>query len=237
MNVYFERTELLVGSERMAELSRTRVIIFGTGGVGSWCAEALARNGIGHITLVDDDTVAPSNVNRQLPALVDTVGRLKAKVLAERFADINPDGEFMAIPRRYTPAAAEDFNIESYDYVIDAIDSVPDKADLILRCTDPATAPRKAFFSSMGAARKGDISKIQTAEFHKAIGCPLARALRNRFKKSGIHPRRKFKVVFSPETLPQAMESRTNGTLAYATAAFGLTLAQLTVQHILTSPK
>lgn len=233
MNSYFERTELLVGSEGMAKLSSARVIIFGTGGVGSWCAEALARNGIGHMTLVDDDTVATSNVNRQLPAFPDTVGRLKAQLLAERFERINPNGDFTALPRRYTPQTASDFNIETYDYVIDAIDSVPDKADLILRCTDPSTAPRRAFFSSMGAARKGDISRIATAEFYKAIGCPLARALRDRFRKTGMRPRHKFKVVYSPERLEQPVPSRSNGTLAYATAAFGLMLAQLTVQHIL----
>ena len=225
------RTAMLAGDEMMNELKETKVLVFGVGGVGSWCVEALARTGFGHITIVDSDNVAVSNINRQMPALVSTVGRPKVDVVAERIADINPDAEVTALCLRYTPETAADFAIESYDYVIDAIDSLADKADLILRCTDPVTAPRRAFFSSMGAARKLDPSKIRTAEFWKVDGCPLARALRTRFRRSGIFPKKKFRCVYSPETLPHRAEgpAGVNGTFAHATAIFGLTLASLAV--------
>lgn len=218
----------------MALLRRTRVIVFGTGGVGSWCVEALARTAIGHITLVDSDDVAASNVNRQLPALHSTVSLSKVDVLACRIADINPACQVEVHRCRYTPETASSFSIGTYDYVVDAIDSLPDKADLILRCTDPDTAPRIAFFSSMGAARKSDPGLIAVAEFWKVEGCPLARALRTRFRRSGVFPRRKFMCVYSPERLPHRAEgeSGVNGTFMHATAIFGLRLAALIINDI-----
>lgn len=230
----FGRTALVAGDEMMRALADTHVLVFGVGGVGSWCVEALARSAVGHITIVDSDTVAPSNINRQMPALASTVGQPKVEVIARRIADINPDAAVTALQKRYTPQTANEFNIESYDYVIDAIDSLPDKADLILRCTNPDTAPRHSFFSSMGAARKLDTSKITVAEFWKAEGCPLARALRTRFRRSGIFPKRKFKCVFSPETISHRADgpAGVNGTFAHSTAIFGLTLASLVITDI-----
>lgn len=229
----FSRTRLVAGDAMMEMLADTRVLVFGVGGVGSWCVEALARTGIGHITMVDSDTVAASNINRQLPARVDTVGMPKTEVLARHILSINPLAHVEALQARYTPETAAGFGIEEYDYVIDAIDSLADKADLILRCTDPATAPRRAFFSSMGAARKLHPGMIRTAEFWKAEGCPLARALRTRFRKAGTFPRRKFKCVYSPETLPHRAEgpAGVNGTFMHTTAIFGLTLASLVVEQ------
>lgn len=229
----FERTALLAGDEMMERLSTTRILIFGVGGVGSWCVEALARTGFGQITMVDADCVARSNINRQLPALGSTVGEAKVEVLRRRLLDINPKADVKAIVGRYSAETAADFAIETYDYVIDAIDSLADKADLILRCTDPATAPRRAFFSSMGAARKLDPAKVGTAEFWKVGGCPLARALRARFRRSGVYPKRKFQCVYSPETLPHRKDGGkgVNGTFAHATAVFGLTLASLVVRN------
>lgn len=229
----FSRTRLVAGDAMMERLADTRVLVFGVGGVGSWCVEALARTGIGHITMVDSDTVAASNINRQLPASVDTVGMPKTEVLARHILSINPLTHVEALQARYTPETAAGFGIEEYDYVIDAIDSLADKADLILRCTDPATAPRRAFFSSMGAARKLHPGMIRTAEFWTAEGCPLARALRTRFRKAGIFPRRKFKCVYSPETLPHRAEgpAGVNGTFMHTTAIFGLTLASLVVEQ------
>ena len=230
----FSRTELLIGPEAMERLKKAEVAVFGVGGVGSWCVEALARSATGHITIVDSDTVAPSNINRQMPALASTVGQPKVEVIARRIADINPDATVTALQKRYTPETANEFHIESYDYVIDAIDSLSDKADLILRCTEPETAPCRGFFSSMGAARKLDPSKITVAEFWKAEGCPLARALRTRFRRSGIFPKRKFKCVFSPETIGHraAGPAGVNGTFAHSTAIFGLTLASLVIKDI-----
>lgn len=235
----FSRTRLVAGDDMMSRMAAARVLVFGVGGVGSWCVEALARSGIGHICMVDSDTVAPSNINRQLPATVDTVGMPKVDVLAARIAAINPEAGVVALQGRYTPETAEKFNIEEYDYVIDAIDSLADKADLILRCTDPATAPRRAFFSSMGAARKLDPAKIGTAEFWKVEGCPLARALRTRFRRAGTYPKRKFKCVYSPETLPHRADGPpgVNGTFMHATAIFGLTLASLLITDLYKSEK
>ena len=229
----FERTALLAGDDMMTRLADTRILIFGVGGVGSWCVEALARTGFGHITMVDSDDVARSNINRQMPALESTVGQPKVEVLRRRLLDINPSADISAVVGRYTVDSAAEFGMETYDYVIDAIDSLADKANLILRCTDPATAPRRGFFSSMGAARKLDPSKIATAEFWKVEGCPLARALRTRFRRSGVFPQRKFKCVYSPETLSHRKEGEkgVNGTFVHATAIFGLTLASLVVEN------
>ncbi|MDE6276526.1 MAG: tRNA threonylcarbamoyladenosine dehydratase [Muribaculaceae bacterium] len=241
----FGRTALVAGDEMMARLKETRVILFGVGGVGSWCAEALIRSGVGHLTMVDFDTVAASNINRQLPATTETVGMEKTEVLRERLLAINPHAEVRAIRGVYSPETAASFDIETYDYAIDAIDSLANKADLVLRCTSPETAPRRAFFSSMGAALKLHAGAIDVAEFRKVVGCPLARALRNRFKKDGRMPRRKFLCVYSPERLSNRKapeESATeaeggairkgapNGTFAHTTAIFGLRLAGLVIE-------
>ena len=230
---FFSRTRLVAGDKMMNLLASTRVILFGTGGVGSWCAEALIRSGIGHLTIVDSDTVAPSNVNRQLPALHSTVELPKVEVLRDRLADINPEAEITAIQARYTPETAAEFELETYDFVIDAIDSLPDKTDLILRSTHAPTAPRIAFYSSMGAARKMQPELIRTAEFWKVEGCPLARALRTTFRRNGIYPG-KFKCVYSPERLPHRADGErgVNGTFAHTTAIFGLTLAGLVIRKL-----
>lgn len=230
----FSRTALVAGEEMLERLASTRITVFGIGGVGSWCVEALARTGIGHITIVDPDVVVSSNINRQLPALHSTVGQPKVEVVGRRIHDINPLAEVVAIQDKYTPSNATQFNLERQDFVIDAIDSLADKADLILRCTNPLTAPGLGFYSSMGAARKSDPSKISTAEFWKVEGCPLARALRTRFRRSDNFPKRKFLCVYSPETLPHRMvgDSGVNGTFAHATAIFGLTLASMVVREL-----
>lgn len=233
---WLERTALVAGDEGMERIMGCRVIIFGVGGVGSWCVEALARTGIGAITMVDPDCVAPSNINRQMPALVSTTGRPKVAVMAERIADINPACRTEALCRSYTAENADTFGIETFDYAIDAIDSLADKAHLILRCTDAATAPRHAFFSSMGAARKVDAGAIAVANFMKVQGCPLARALRTRFRRTGTLPQRPFRCVYSPEPpLPQNPEARASGTFAHVTAAFGLRLTSLVISDLLSA--
>ena len=229
----FQRTRLVAGDDMMRRLAATRVLVVGIGGVGSWCAEALVRAGVGHVTIVDRDVVVTSNINRQLPALNSTIGRPKVDVLAERLLDINPDLDIVKIHDYYSPENADTYDLDSYDYIVDAIDSVACKAELIVR----ATASRARLFSSMGAARKIQASKISTAEFWKVNGDPLARALRQRFKKSGVFPRRKFKCVYSPERIPQPLESPdgANGTFMHTTAIFGLTLAGLIIEDIYNS--
>ena len=235
-------------------LQRIKVIIFGLGGVGSWCAESLVRSGVSHITLVDSDRVDVTNINRQLPATSSTVGQVKVDVMKNRLMDINPDAEIMAIRRFYTEETADEFDLSQYDYVIDAIDSLKDKALLILR----ATNSEAKLFSSMGAALKVDAGKISVAEFWKVQGCPLAAALRRKFKRSGQFPRRKFKCVYSPELFrnrgaqPEksvlngnidvnnldsvdmnAIKAQINGTIAHTTAIFGFRLAGLVIEDLL----
>lgn len=242
----FNRTELLAGDEMMKRLADTRVIIFGVGGVGSWCAEALVRTGIGHLTIVDSDTVAPSNINRQLMALTSTVGQPKVDVLARRLSDINPGLDINPIRGVYDRETVSSFAIQDYNYVIDAIDSLDCKAALI--CEATAIKGLK-FFSSMGAALKLSASEIRTAEFWKVQGCPLARALRQKFKRMGIMPRHKFMCVYSPELLRNrkvqlppdqstsddtwsARKAAINGTFAHTTAIFGFTLAGLVIEDL-----
>ena len=230
MSPIYSRAELLLGKQAMERLSEKRVIIFGTGGVGSWCAESLLRSGIVHLTLVDNDVVAVSNINRQLPATSSTVGREKVDVLRERLLDINPEADIQVSRQRYTAETSALFQIESYDYVIDAIDSLQDKAELILH----ATSLPVVLFSSMGAALKMDPTMIQVSEFWKVKGCPLGAALRRRFKRMKRFPSRKFLCVFSEERLDNQVcedaEPRANGTMMHVTASFGLVLASLVIR-------
>jgi tRNA A37 threonylcarbamoyladenosine dehydratase len=247
MKEIFQRAELLLGTEAMARLSEKRVILFGVGGVGSWCAEALVRTGLKHLTIVDFDCVDVTNVNRQLMATTKTVGQVKVEALKERLLAINPDAEVTALQQTFMEASAETFRLDGYDYIIDAIDSLKDKALLI----ELACQTKAKFFSSMGAALKMDPTRIQVAEFWKVKGDPLARALRNRFKKQQRFPKRKFKCVFSDEpaqSLPgegrasaggvegPVMPGEGKGSLVQLTAVFGMTLASLVVKDVVEEP-
>ena len=232
----FHRTELLLGSETVDRLGQLRVIIFGVGGVGSWCAESLVRSGIRRLTIVDFDHVCATNINRQLMATTKTVGQVKVEVLKERLLSINPEAEITALQKVFNEETANSFHLDSYDYIIDAIDSLKDKALLILMATDlPSSRGDKQgaqFFSSMGAALKMDPSRIQVSEFWKVSGDPLARALRKRFKHDGKFPQRKFQCVFSDELLKNKVEEpHANGTLVHITAIFGFMLASLVIRH------
>ena len=236
----FRRAELLLGNEAMSRIAEKRVIIFGVGGVGSWCAESLIRSGIRKLTIVDSDSVCITNINRQLMATTKTVGQVKVDALKERLLTINPSAEITALQQIFTAETAESFQLDTYDYIIDAIDSLKDKALLILLATSlPADRGDKQgagpkFFSSMGAALKLNPTKIQVAEFWKVKGDPLARALRNRFKRDKQFPKRKFKCVYSDELLENKMpvdpNDQGNGTIAHITAIFGFMLAGLLVQ-------
>lgn len=233
MSPQFSRTEMLLGTEAMARLKDVRVVIFGVGGVGSWCAEALVRTGVQHLTMVDPDVVVPSNLNRQLPATTQTIGQAKVEVLRQRFLDINPQAEITAVQDRYSQETASQYDFNHYDYVIDAIDSLSDKALLIRQ----ACLSSAQLFSSMGAALKSDPQRISVAEFWRVKGCPLARALRQKFKRDGLFPARKFKCIYSDELLknqpnvPSDPQSpRANGSLMHITAIFGLTLASLIIR-------
>ena len=223
----FQRAEQLLGKEAIEVIARKRVIIFGVGGVGSWCAESLVRSGVQHLTIVDFDCVDMTNVNRQLMATTNTVGQVKVDALKERLLSINPSAEITARKEVFSQETAALFDLNGYDYIIDAIDSLKDKALLILM----ATQTQAKFYSSMGAALKLDPTRIKTAEFWKVTGDPLARALRNRFKREKVFPKRKFQCVYSDELLQPHGEGK--GSIVHITAIFGFVLAGLVIQDII----
>ncbi len=225
----FDRAERLLGPERLERLAQCRVLLFGVGGVGSWCAEALVRSGVGAITMVDPDVVVESNVNRQCPATTLTLGQPKVEAMAQRLRAINPECQIEARVERYSAETADDFDLSQYNYVVDCIDSVADKALLILRAT---STPGVTLLSSMGAARKLDPSRVKLAEFWDVKGCPLAAALRSRFKRTGQFPRRKFKCVYSDEVLPAPSDGGPNGSYMPVTATWGLLLASRIITNI-----
>ncbi|MCM1068032.1 MAG: tRNA threonylcarbamoyladenosine dehydratase [Muribaculaceae bacterium] len=245
-NSILHRSRLLLGDDCMDRLARARVIIFGVGGVGSWCAESLVRTGVKNLTIVDSDRVSATNINRQLMANVGTVGQLKVDALKEHLLTVLPSAQIHTRAEIFCADTADSFALASYDFIIDAIDSLSDKMLLIER----ATRTRAHFYSSMGAALKVDPTKVRVAEFWKVQGCPLARALRQRFKRLGRRPARKFKCVYSDELIPNAASQaaaregevdtgmqvgstakvQVNGSLMHITAIFGLTLAGLVVQ-------
>ena len=240
----FSRVELLLGSEALKLISSQRVILFGVGGVGSWCAEALIRSGIKHLTIVDPDRVNWSNLNRQLPSTIETIGELKVEVLKRRLLTINPDANIEAIAQIYTEGTAPTFHLSNYDYIVDAIDTLTHKAHLLVEaCKTEATV-----FASMGAGLKMDPLRIDITEFWKVKGCKLAAALRQRFRK-GEKPSRKFQCVYSEEMLQNKGESdeieehkeggiishfkpHTNGTMMHITGTFGFMLASLVINDI-----
>ena len=246
-NGLLNRTELLLGTEAMERIQSKRVIIFGVGGVGSWCAECLVREGIEHLTLVDSDVVCPTNVNRQLMATTKTIGQPKVEALKSRLLDINPEAEILALQKNYSKETAADFHLETFDYIIDAIDSLKDKIELIINATgidNKSLIPNPVLFSSMGAALRIDPTKVRVSEFWKVKGDPLAAAMRSAMRKKKLFPARKFLCVHSEEqplpNLGTALQdgsqtfnkTQTNGSLAHITGIFGMTLAGLVIQDI-----
>jgi len=255
----FQRTELLLGRDLMEEVASKKVIIFGIGGVGSWCAESLIRTGIRKLTIVDSDRVCITNINRQLHATTQTVGEVKTDALKKRLLEINPSAEITALQKIYNQQNHDFFELEQYDYIIDAIDSIGSKVHLIRM----ATKTNAVFFSSMGASLKVDPTKIKVAEFWKVKGCPLGATVRKRIRK-GEFPAKKFLCVYSEELLENkgagascgtdkcmcpktknapgdpeladhercSLKAVINGTVAHITAIYGFTLAGLVVQDI-----
>ena len=254
------RTSLLLGAEAMQRIEQTRVIIFGIGGVGSWTAESLVRSGIKDITIVDSDRVCITNVNRQMMATTATIGQVKVDAMKHRLQEINPTCNVTAIQDIYTAETAQNYNLDQYDVIVDAIDSLKDKALLIIN----ACKTKAYFVSSMGAALKMDPTKVRTAEFWKVKGCPLGHALRKKLKHNKTLPERKFMCVYSEELLPNLGQAHTcgtsaclcpkkkvgegrpeledhewcsskaqiNGSMMHITAIFGLTLSGLILQYI-----
>ncbi len=204
----FNRTSLLLGDDVMENIYKKRVIIFGLGGVGSWCAESLIRSGIQELVLVDSDRVCITNVNRQLMATPKTVGQVKVEVLKKRLLEINPHAKIIALQDIYEAANTEKFELDTFDYIIDAIDSLENKMQLLYH----ASKTKATVFSSMGAALKMDPTRIKVAEFWKVSGCPLGRALRDKFKRKKLFPKKKIMCVYSDELLKNRGKSTSCGT-------------------------
>ncbi len=253
----FHRTELLIGEAALKKLAATRVILFGVGGVGSWCAEALIRSGVGHLTIVDNDVICVTNINRQLQATAKNVGKSKVLALQERLLDIHPDADITALQKVYNKETREDFNLTDYDYVIDAIDSLSHKVDLIASAMESGVT----LFSAMGAASKLDATTIRVDSIWKSRGCRLAHFVRKRLRQRGATG--DCLCVYSEELLPAFeaeaacgsaqcfcpkqfddegnelprdvwchQKAQINGSVVHITGAFGFNLAGLVVQDV-----
>lgn len=238
------RTRLLIGDEPVERLKNAKVAVFGVGGVGGFCVEALARAGVGTLHLYDDDTVSESNLNRQIAALHSTLGQPKAEVMARRVLDINPSCQVKAIRMFYLPQNAQEVDLAQYDYVVDCIDTVAAKLDLVERCI----ALQVKIISAMGSGNKLDPTAFQITDISKTQGCPLARVMRKELRKRGIEH---LKVVYSTE-LPRSpirpMEAETPvttdtrpgstarrdtpGSISFVPAAAGLVLASAVVREL-----
>lgn len=236
MEDWKQRTRLLLGEEKMERLQQAHVLVVGLGGVGAYAAEMICRAGVGRMTIVDADTVQPTNINRQLPALHSTMGREKAEVLAARFKDINPDIELTVLP-----VFLKDDNIPElldatrYDFIVDAIDTLAPKCYLIAE----ALKRHIKIVSSMGAGAKSDITQIRFADIWDTYHCGLSKAVRKRLQKLGI--KRKLPVVFSTEQAdPKAVlltedeqnKKSTCGTVSYMPAVFGCYLAEYVIKRL-----
>ena len=195
----FSRTELLFGKEAMGKLANSRVAVFGIGGVGGYTVEALVRSGIGKLDLIDDDKVCLTNLNRQIIATRSTIGKYKVDVMRDRILDINPKAEVNVHKCFYLPETRDEFDFSQYDYVVDAVDTVTAKIQLVMEARE-AGAP---IISSMGAGNKLDPTAFQVADIYKTSVCPLAKVMRRELKKRGI---KKLKVVYSQETPTRPIE-------------------------------
>lgn len=239
----FSRTELLIGQAALEKLQNSRVAIFGVGGVGGYVCEALVRSGVGHFDLIDNDTVSLTNINRQIIALHSTIGKLKVDVMKERMLDINPDVDVSVHPCFYLPETADQFDFSDYDYVVDAIDTVTGKIEIIVQ----ADAHQVPVISSMGAGNKLNPAMMEVSDIYKTSVCPLARVMRRELKKRHI---KHCKVVYSKEKAIQpsqaslekyVADSEENftkksipGSTAFVPSVAGLILASEVIKDLIT---
>ncbi len=239
----FSRTELLIGQAALEKLQNSRVAIFGVGGVGGYVCEALVRSGVGHFDLIDNDTVSLTNINRQIMALHSTIGKLKVDVMKERMLDINPDVDVLVHPCFYLPETADQFDFSNYDYVVDAIDTVTGKIEIIVQ----ADAHQVPVISSMGAGNKLNPAMMEVSDIYKTSVCPLARVMRRELKKRHI---KHCKVVYSKEKAIQpsqaslekyVADSEENftkksipGSTAFVPSVAGLILASEVIKDLIT---
>lgn len=234
MSERFLREEMLFGPAAMEKLKNSSVIVFGLGGVGSWCAEGLARAGVGHLTLVDQDTAGESNTNRQLCALASTLGQPKAEIMARRIRDINPETDVRPLAARYEAETRAVFFDRHYNYIVDCIDLVSCKVDLI----ETARELDIPIISALGAGNKKDAEALTVTDISKTEGCPLARVVRKELRKRGITH---LPVVFSPEPAMRPTSSEepppgrrsVPGSLVWVTATAGMLLCSHVVQTLI----
>ena len=236
MQEAFSRTALLLGTQAVTALAQKRVAVFGVGGVGGYVVEALARSGIGALDLIDSDTIAPSNLNRQIIATVQTIGMRKVDAAKQRVLSINPQAQVRVYPIFYLPETADLFDFSQYDYVVDAVDTVTAKLSLVLRAQQSGTP----ILCAMGAGNKLDPTRFEVADIYQTSVCPLARVMRGLCRKNGV---KQLKVVYSRESPapPHLMAPResadarrcTPGSVAFVPAAMGLVLAANVIEDLL----
>ena len=235
MQEAFTRTERLLGAEAMKRHAESRVAVFGVGGVGGYVVEALARSGVGALDICDNDTVAESNLNRQIIALRSSLGRAKVEVAAERIKDINPDCKVTVHKTFYLPETQDQFDFTQYDYVVDAIDTVTGKLALIMQAKEAGTR----IISSMGAGNKLDPTAFRVADIYETTVCPLAKVMRRECRKRGIE---KLKVVFSTEEAltpedngndEESSRRSTPGSVAFVPSVAGLIIAGEVVKDLI----
>ena len=224
MDEQLSRTRLLIGEDGIDKLHKSRVAVFGIGGVGGYVCEALVRSGVSSFDLIDKDVVSVSNINRQIIALHSTVGRPKVEVMKERMLDINPSVNVNTYECFFLPENADDFPFEEYDYVIDAVDTVTAKIELIMRCKELGIP----VISSMGAGNKLDASAFEVSDIYKTSVCPLAKVMRRELKKRGV---KELKVVYSKEN--PVTNSRPPGSVAFVPSTAGLIIAGEVVRDLI----
>lgn len=224
MKEEFSRTAKVIGEENLDKLNNAHVAVFGIGGVGGHAAEALVRAGIGNIDIIDSDTVSLSNINRQIVALHSTVGKLKVEVLKDRLIDINPDLNINVYPVFYDESTENQFDFEKYDYIVDTIDSIASKIELIVN----ATEKNVKIISAMGAGNKLEPSLFEVSDIYKTSVCPLAKTMRYELKKRGV---KKLKCVYSKE-LPK-VRATPPGSLSFTPSVMGLIMAGEVVKDLI----
>lgn len=226
MSEQFSRTEMLIGSENLAKLANSHVAVFGVGGVGGYAIEALVRSGIGKIDIIDNDKVSISNLNRQIIALHSTIGKYKVDVAKERISDINPNITVNAYKVFYTPEISDQFDFTKYDYIVDAIDTVSGKIELIIQANQAQTP----IISSMGAGNKMNPADFEVSDIYKTSVCPLAKVMRQELKKRGI---KKLKVVYSKEPPIKQEGRRIPASNAFVPSTVGLIIASEVIKDLI----
>ena len=229
----FSRTEILLGKDAIDKLQNSYVAVFGVGGVGGYVIEALVRSGVSKFDIIDNDIVSKTNINRQIIALNSTIGKYKVDVMKDRMLDINPNVEVNAYKTFFLPENSDEFNFEKYDYIVDAIDTVKAKIELVVK----ANEAKSPIISAMGAGNKLDSTKFEVADISKTSVCPLARVIRQELKKRHID---KLKVVYSKETpiKPLSISEDSNkrqipGSISFCPSVMGLIIANVVIKDLI----